>query len=563
MRDRAVEAFRAGNAPRAYALLQAHSLHIPNDEIETVTNSYRWDKRRVVPRYGYNFAVGLVVKKSGNVTDLKPIGTDLSALGGTTGAGGRGGPPRSGGPGFGAGNATASSIPVLPAKELSDAAGKYATKFVDAFRREHSDGRWSEAFREYDYGSGGSSGGSAGGFLSSFGGAPNSPGSAPPGGGRPGLGSAGGPPAGYGGGGPPAGYNGGGGGAPAGYGGGQGGPPADYRGGGGGAPPGYGGGQGGPPADYRGGGSGAPPGYGGGQGGPPADYKGGGSGAPPGYGTAPGGGPPGGSQPAGNKGSGNASGGSTPGSLDYIAPYQDDAISPTLGAPGQLPGTPPPGTFGNAPAGNGFVPPSLSGANPADLRLPSGSIPLGPGLVYIGSGDSMGELAKKAIEQHFDALVLFEVDVTFVRANGTTKNDCRIRVVNLHAEKDSKDKSITSTSLNARDVASDKNPDSKIDTAVDGFIKKMIEAYPMEDLPNIPAEAIKNKRLANLAKDTSRTKLDLLGEVQLYFGKGLIDETIRLEAFGQIAGPDGRVLAAGSEDEKLAVLEKMIRREFD
>jgi hypothetical protein len=223
----------------------------------------------------------------------------------------------------------------------------------------------------------------------------------------------------------------------------------------------------------------------------------------------------------------------------------------------------PPGTFGNAPAGNGFIPPSLSGANPADLRLPSGSIPLGPGLVYIGSGDSMGDLAKKAIEQHYDALVLFEVDVAFVRANGTTKNDCRIRVVNLRSEKDSKDKSITSTSLNTRDVATDKNPDAKIDTAVDGFIKKIIDAYPMEDLPNIPADAIKNKRLATLAKDTSRTKLDLLGEVQLYFGKGLIDETIRLEAFGQIAGPDGRVLAAGSEDEKLAVLEKMIRREFD
>jgi hypothetical protein len=197
------------------------------------------------------------------------------------------------------------------------------------------------------------------------------------------------------------------------------------------------------------------------------------------------------------------------------------------------------------------------------LQLPSGSIPLGPGLVYIGSSESLAELTKKATEQHYDALVVFEVDVAFLRANGTTKHDCRIRVVNLQAEKGAKDKSITSSSLNAREVAADKDPDGKIQSAVDGLIKKMVEAYPLGDLPNLPAESIKNKRLPALVKDTTRTKLDLLGEVQLYFGKGLLDETTRLDVFGAIAGPDGRVLATGTEDEKLAVLEKMIRRDFD
>lgn len=205
----------------------------------------------------------------------------------------------------------------------------------------------------------------------------------------------------------------------------------------------------------------------------------------------------------------------------------------------------------------------MVGGNPSDLRLPDGAIPLGPGLTYIGSGEALGELTKKAIDMHYDALVVFEVDVSFVRANGTTKNDCRIRVVNLRADKDTKEKSITSSSLNNTEVAKDKNPDAKIESAVSTFMKRMIESYPLDDLPNITADAVKTKRLATLGNDQVRSKLDLLSEVQLYFSKGLIDETTRLDVFGQIAGGDGRILAAGTADEKLEVLEKMIRRETE
>lgn len=85
----------------------------------------------------------------------------------------------------------------------------------------------------------------------------------------------------------------------------------------------------------------------------------------------------------------------------------------------------------------------------------------------------------------------------------------------------------------------------------------------LEDLPNFPAESVKKKRLPALAADTNRTVLDRLAEVQLYYAQGLIDETLKVDAFGAIAGSDGQVLATGSIDEKLPVLEKMIQRDYE
>jgi hypothetical protein len=198
-----------------------------------------------------------------------------------------------------------------------------------------------------------------------------------------------------------------------------------------------------------------------------------------------------------------------------------------------------------------------------DIQLPSGWTALGSGLVYIGSGDSLADLTKRANEAHFDGLIVFEVDASMVIANRTIKNDCRIRAVNLKAAKDAKDKAFTSSSLNNREVALDKNPETKIENAVSAFMQRLQEAYMLEGLPNLPAESVKKKRLPALAADTSRTVLDRLAEVQLYFSKGLIDETLKVDAFGAIAGPDGQVLATGTIDERLPVIARMIKRDYE
>ena len=237
-----------------------------------------------------------------------------------------------------------------------------------------------------------------------------------------------------------------------------------------------------------------------------------------------------------------------------------------LGAPGggfsgfgQEPG----GAAGSAGPSFANLQSMVKSFNPKDLQLPSGSIALGAGLVYIGSGESLSELTKRATEQHYDGLIVFEVDASMIIANRSIKNDCRIRSINLKAAKDAKDKTFTSSSLNNREIAADKNPETKIENAVNGFMQRLQEAYMLEDLPNIPAESVKKKRLPALAADNSRTVLDRLAEVQLYFSKGLIDETLKVDAFGAIAGSDGQVLATGTIDEKLPVLDKIIKRDYE
>ena len=585
LEDRAVIAFQAGNSPRSYALYQAHSLHVPSDEAQEMIDKYRWDKKRIVPRLGYNFAVGLIVKKTPQVTDLKPIGTALKDL--TSAGGGRGGPPGlSGGGGVppglgfeggGGSDAGGSGAPIpagvraLPAKELSDAAGNYAAVFVDEFNKAHSEGKWSEAFRDYSYGSlslppslaglsgllsggaagafgGGESGGAGGVGLGGFGAGGFGAGGFGAGGFGGGAAGAGGAPAGYGGGGPPPGALG------------PGGPPAGY-GGAGGPPPGALG-PSGPPAGY-GGGGGAPAGA------PAAGGKSGTKFLPaPQIGGVGGVGGVGALGAAGGPGAGAM--GLRGGAPGAPGPGAGGAggTGLQLGGPG-VPGGMMPG-FGSESGGNPGAGPSLSNLqslvknfDASDLQLPSGSIPLGAGLVYIGKFESLAEMTKQANEQHYDALIVFEVDASMIIANRSIKNDCRIRAINLKAAKDAKDKSFTSSSLNNRDIAMDKTPETKIENAVNGFMQKLFEGYALDDLPNIPAESVKKKRLPALAADTSRTVLDRLAEVQLYFSKGLIDETLKVDAFGAIAGPDGQTLATGTIDEKLPILEKMIKRDYE
>ena len=581
LEDRAVIAFQAGNSPRSYALYQAHSLHVPSDEAQEMIDKYRWDKKRIVPRLGYNFAVGLIVKKTPQVTDLKPIGTALKDL--TSAGGGRGGPPGlSGGGGVppglgfeggGGSDAGGSGAPIpagvraLPAKELSDAAGNYAAVFVDEFNKAHSEGKWSEAFRDYSFGSlslppslaglsgllsggaagafgGGESGGAGGVGLGGFG-----AGGFGAGGFGGGAASAGGAPAGYGGGGPPPGALG------------PGGPPAGY------------GGAGGPPPGAIGP-SGPPAGYGGGGGAPPAGAPATGGKSGTKFLPAP---QIGGVGGVGGVGALGAAGGPGAGAMG-LRGGAPGAPGPGAGGAGgtglQLGGPGAPGGmmpgFGSESGGNPGAGPSLSNLqslvknfDASDLQLPSGSIPLGAGLVYIGKFESLAEMTKQANEQHYDALIVFEVDASMIIANRSIKNDCRIRAINLKAAKDSKDKSFTSSSLNNRDIAMDKTPETKIENAVNGFMQKLFEGYALDDLPNIPAESVKKKRLPALAADTSRTVLDRLAEVQLYFSKGLIDETLKVDAFGAIAGPDGQTLATGTIDEKLPILEKMIKRDYE
>ncbi len=81
LKEQAVKAFQAGNAKRAYTLLQAHGLQLPDDEAAEILKDYRWASHRKRPQLGVNIAVGVTMKNPLNSPDLSPIGTDNKNLG--------------------------------------------------------------------------------------------------------------------------------------------------------------------------------------------------------------------------------------------------------------------------------------------------------------------------------------------------------------------------------------------------------------------------------------------------------------------------------------------------
>lgn len=105
-------------------------------------------------------------------------------------------------------------------------------------------------------------------------------------------------------------------------------------------------------------------------------------------------------------------------------------------------------------------------------------------------------------------------------------------------------------------------PDGLEDT-VQKIIRETEEGLALQALPAaLTPEVIATKRIPSLAKDTESSVLDRLSEVNLYYYKGFIDEKQKADAFEQIAGSAGRVIAMGSSSERLAAIEKILEREF-
>jgi hypothetical protein len=557
LKDRAINAFQAGNTKRAYALMEAYALQVADEEAAEVLKDYRWAQGKKRPQLGINMAVGVTIKNTNNVKEIAPIGKDQGNGNNNGGmAMGGGGMSRTGGAGSGARGGGANGP--IEVKSFEDATGDFGQQFVAAFQEKHDEGVWTQAFREYTLG--GSSGGS--GFGSSMAGNTGF-GGGPPAMGDGGLGAP--PGRGTGASGPPAGYaGGGGGGMPAGYAGGGGGPPAGYTGGGGGMPAGYSGGSG-PPAGYRGGSSaGAPAGYGGAMG-PPAGYNGGSSSGPPaGYGGASG--PPAG-YTGGSGGMKPSSGGAPGAPMQFRRRWQGNNMTD-----GEAPG---PANAGNAGAGlmGGFGRPGFGGPPSApsapaaygpDLELPAGFVALAPCLTYIGS-DETNKLLKKANEHGFDGLFIFEIELTQNKVLNKVINETRIRLL-LPKENIKETKAVFSSKrLNNNQAAKSrsKGESDGIDDVVELVVKKTQENFGLVQVPSaLTPEVISSKRLPALASDKSMLVIDRLSEVNFYFSQGLIDDNQKADAFEKIAGATGQTLAIGALDERLDVVEKLLERDF-
>ncbi|MDZ4851540.1 MAG: hypothetical protein SGI77_19795 [Pirellulaceae bacterium] len=219
------------------------------------------------------------------------------------------------------------------------------------------------------------------------------------------------------------------------------------------------------------------------------------------------------------------------------------------------------GTDSSDDGGDGSINISMSNSNSTlDTRIEGDElkyVSLGPALSYIGLGTA-AELAEKAQAGEFDALILFEVEVTVKRSPNMIYNECRAKVINLA------DGKVLAASKLLKNTDAQKEIDRVGKTFVEGAMKPVLnyldEKVAMVDIPiALTPELIKTKRLTVLLDGTPRPKLSALGEVRLYREKTLLEPSDVNQAYESILGPDdGKSLAVGTEEARLEIVKKLL-----
>jgi hypothetical protein len=199
-----------------------------------------------------------------------------------------------------------------------------------------------------------------------------------------------------------------------------------------------------------------------------------------------------------------------------------------------------------------------------DATLPRGHVPLAPCLTYIGA-DEANKLIKKAVEDGFDGLFIFEIELDVNRVVGKVINDTRIRVL-LPKENVKETKAIFSCKrLNniqaSKSVA--KGESDGVTDAVELTVKKTEEGFALQSIPAaLTPEIISTKRIPSLIADKSGSVIDRLSEVNFYYSQGMIDDKQKADAFEGIAGEQGTAIVSGTPEDKLEAVEKLLEREL-
>lgn len=199
-----------------------------------------------------------------------------------------------------------------------------------------------------------------------------------------------------------------------------------------------------------------------------------------------------------------------------------------------------------------------------NAMLPAGSSPIAPCLTFIGVDEST-KLMKKAVQDGYDALMIFEVTISVNQALQRYANDTLVRVVEPNIVSKDVKKVFLSRPINNIQVALKraKGEQDGVDDMIEKVVKSIEGAFGLQPIPaGLTAEIIANKRIPVLIKDTETSVVDRLSEVNFYYSKGFLDETQKADAFEKIAGQAGRVIAIGSPTEKLAEVGKLLEREF-
>jgi hypothetical protein len=182
---------------------------------------------------------------------------------------------------------------------------------------------------------------------------------------------------------------------------------------------------------------------------------------------------------------------------------------------------------------------------------------LGPTLSFIGVTKT-ADLVERAKAGRFDALVVYDVEISVNRRLRLIYNDCKARLINLVDGKPlATSKQLKNTEA-AKELA--KAGNDLIAKSMQPVTSALDAKVALTDLPTaLTAEIIKSKRLGALTSLQEMTKLEALAEIRLWREKGLLTEEELAVAFGQILGEEeGRTLAAGSDEERREVVLRLL-----
>jgi hypothetical protein len=184
-------------------------------------------------------------------------------------------------------------------------------------------------------------------------------------------------------------------------------------------------------------------------------------------------------------------------------------------------------------------------------------ISLGPIVTYIGRGTTP-ELLAQAKENEFDALVVYDVDVTVNTKLRLIYNSCRAKLLNLDDGKSVAASKLLKNTDAQKEI--DKVGVTYVVASMQPILAKLDELVTVRDLPPLTPEILKaSKRIEKLAADENRSKLDSVTEIRLWREKSLLDDGELLAAYEAILGPeDGKMLATGTDAEKLVVVKKLL-----
>ena len=249
------------------------------------------------------------------------------------------------------------------------------------------------------------------------------------------------------------------------------------------------------------------------------------------------------------------------GDLGQVYAAQSPAKPDGTGANMPYPGGPSAIAPSGHPPGAGPQPYGQPAMAPGPPGEPNAAQSLAPGVVLLGQG-TVKDLRKKAAEIGVDVVCIFTVNVTFSPRANTFRNDTVILIYDSDstAVKEAyKTKLLNNIAVQLERAQGDTDSVTK---EFEGLFKYIDANWLVGELPAaLQAEHVLN-RLRGLLAESPDNPLPVLAEIRMYHARGLLEEKNLAIAYNRLLGDQlGKVLAAGTEEEKKKAVEKWLPKE--